>query len=40
LKLIQMQGKPDLFITMTCNPQWPEIQRELRLGRRQRQLLP
>lgn len=21
---------PDLFITMTCNPQWPEIQRHLR----------
>jgi len=19
-------GKPDLFITMTCNPKWPEIQ--------------
>ena len=32
LKLIQMQGKPDLFITMTCNPQWPEIQRELLPG--------
>ena len=22
-------GKPDLFITMTCNPNWPEITREL-----------
>ena len=22
--------KPDLFITMTCNPHWVEIQRELR----------
>lgn len=22
-------GKPDLFITMTCNPNWPEIQAEL-----------
>jgi hypothetical protein len=22
-------GKPDLFITMTCNPYWPEIQAEL-----------
>ena len=32
LKLIQMKGKPDLFITMTCNPQWPEIQRELLPG--------
>ena len=22
-------GKPDLFITFTCNPKWPEIKREL-----------
>src|SRR5438046_10009340 len=22
-------GKPDLFITFTCNPKWPEITREL-----------
>ncbi|GFV29950.1 ATP-dependent DNA helicase [Trichonephila clavipes] len=22
-------GRPDLFITMTCNPAWPEITREL-----------
>ena len=22
-------GKPDLFITMTCNPYWPEIKAEL-----------
>jgi hypothetical protein len=26
--------KPDLFITMTCNPNWPEIQHELRPGRK------
>src|ERR1700761_1997770 len=25
-------GKPDLFITMTCNPYWPEITRELLPG--------
>ena len=25
-------GKPDLFITKTCNPYWPEITRELLLG--------
>ncbi|KAH8964332.1 hypothetical protein BDL97_04G060700 [Sphagnum fallax] len=24
--------KPDLFITMTCNPNWPEILHELRIG--------
>ncbi|RWS00631.1 uncharacterized protein B4U80_11542, partial [Leptotrombidium deliense] len=23
-------GRPDLFITMTCNPKWPEIQRYLK----------
>ena len=27
-------GKPDLFITMTCNPQWPEITRELYPGQK------
>jgi hypothetical protein len=25
-------GKPDLFITMTCNPKWEEITKELREG--------
>ena len=25
-------GKPDLFITMTCNPKWPEIQNALPPG--------
>ena len=25
-------GCPDLFITVTCNPQWPEIQRFVRRG--------
>lgn len=25
-------GKPDLFITMTCNPEWPEITSELEPG--------
>jgi len=24
--------KPDLFITMMCNPNWPEILHELRRG--------
>ena len=23
-------GKPDLFVTVTCNPQWPEILSELK----------
>ncbi|XP_022008025.1 uncharacterized protein LOC110907339 [Helianthus annuus] len=25
MTLVQDDGKPDLFLTMTCNPQWPEI---------------
>ena len=25
MRLVQEKGKPDLFITMTCNPNWPEI---------------
>ena len=27
-------GKPDLFITMTCNPKWPEIQTLLFSGQK------
>jgi hypothetical protein len=30
--IVRQMGKPDLFITFTCNPKWPEIQRELRPG--------
>ncbi|XP_026433135.1 uncharacterized protein LOC113330554 [Papaver somniferum] len=30
MALVQKYGKPDLFITMTCNPNWEEIQRELK----------
>ena len=26
---ITMFGRPDLFITFTCNPEWPEIKKEL-----------
>ncbi|XP_057780225.1 uncharacterized protein LOC130998836 [Salvia miltiorrhiza] len=29
LTLVQRFGKPDLFITMTCNPEWKEIQQAL-----------
>ena len=28
--IIAHYGRPDLFITMTCNPMWPEIQNELK----------
>jgi hypothetical protein len=30
--VVAKHGKPDLFITMTCNPKWPEIQAELMNG--------
>ena len=29
MTLVQVYGKPDIFITMTCNPNWIEIKREL-----------
>lgn len=31
IALVQNFGKPDLFITMTCNPSWPEIKDHLSL---------
>lgn len=32
MTLVQKYGKPDLFITMTCNPSWEEIKSELHPG--------
>lgn len=32
MALVRTFGKPDLFITITCNPSWPEIKRELLEG--------
>ncbi|XP_028104091.1 uncharacterized protein LOC114303138 [Camellia sinensis] len=32
MALVQKYGKPDLFLTMTCNPNWPEIKAELLPG--------
>ncbi|GKF78218.1 uncharacterized protein Tco_0230688, partial [Tanacetum coccineum] len=32
MTLVQDEGKPDIFLTMTCNPNWPEIQTELLPG--------
>jgi len=32
MALVRKFGKPDLFITMTCNPNWPKILHELRPG--------
>ncbi|XP_021721338.1 uncharacterized protein LOC110688886 [Chenopodium quinoa] len=32
ITLVQRFGKPDLFVTMTCNPNWPEIKAEIAPG--------
>ena len=32
MAIIRKHGKPDYFITFTCNPQWPEIQSQLLPG--------
>lgn len=32
MMLVQHYGKPDIFLTMTCNPSWPEIIQELAPG--------
>ena len=32
MAIVRKFGKPDLFITMTCNPKWLEIRRELLPG--------
>lgn len=29
MALVQTYGRPDIFITITCNPRWPEITSEL-----------
>jgi len=29
MAIVSCYGKPDLFVTFTCNPKWPEITREL-----------
>ncbi len=32
MAVVQKCGKPDLFITMTCNPNWEEIKNNLKYG--------
>jgi hypothetical protein len=32
MALVRRFGKPDIFLTMTCNPKWEEIKRELYSG--------
>ena len=29
---VRKHGKPDLFVTFTCNPKWREVQEALRPG--------
>ena len=31
MSIVREYGKPDLFITMTCNPKWPEIQEAMEM---------
>ena len=32
MTLVRRYGKPDVFLMMTCNPNWQEIKRELEVG--------
>lgn len=32
MAIVREFGKPDLFVTITCNPKWPEIVSELKPG--------
>ena len=32
MAIVNEKGKPDIFLTMTCNPNWPEIQENLLPG--------
>ena len=32
MAIVRARGTPDLFVTMTCNPDWPEIQNALLPG--------
>ncbi len=34
MAIILSTGKPDLFITFTSNPRWPEIEENLYLGQK------
>ena len=33
MSIVRRFGKPDYFITFTCNPAWPEIKNELLFGK-------
>ena len=34
MAVVRKYGKPDLFITITCNPTWKEIKEELLPGQK------
>ncbi len=34
MAIVREYGKPDLFVTFTCNPNWPEIVEELIPGQK------
>ena len=34
MAIVAHEGTLSLFITMTCNPEWPEIQKELLPGQK------
>jgi hypothetical protein len=34
MAIVKEKGKPDLFVIMTCNPNWPEIQNNLKYNQK------
>ena len=34
INLVRRFGKPDLFITFTCNPKWPKVKNELLINQK------
>lgn len=34
MAIVRAFGKPDLFVTITCNPAWPEVTQALLPGQR------
>jgi hypothetical protein len=37
MAIVRTRGKPDLFITMTCNPKWPEVTEALLPGQNEQE---
>ena len=34
MAIVRRHGKADIFLTFTCNPEWPEITRNLKPGQK------